>query len=89
MRTPLLLAALLAATATPALADTLIDNVTGLQVDAKGQLQQFTGLWIGNDGKVVQLLGAKDARPRKVDSRIDGRGRAMLPGLIDAHGHLS
>ena len=86
MRTLLLAAALLA---TPASADTLIDNVNGLQVDAKGQLQKFTGLWIGNDGKVVKLLGAKDARPKRVAIRINGRGRAMLPGLIDAHGHVT
>ena len=85
MRTLLLAAALLA---TPASADTLIDNVNGLQVDAKGRLQKFTGLWIGSDGKVVRLLGAKDARPKRVGTRIDGRGRAMLPGLIDAHGHV-
>jgi len=85
MRTLLLAAALIA---TPASADTLIDHVNGLQVDAKGRLQHFTGLWIGNDGKVVRLLGAKDARPKQVRNRIDGRGRAMLPGLIDAHGHV-
>ena len=86
MRTLLLAAALLA---TPASADTLIDHVNGLQVDAKGRLQKFTGLWIGNDGKVVRLLGAKDARPKRIRTRIDGRGRAMLPGLIDAHGHVT
>ena len=88
MRTPLLLAAL-AATAAPATADTLIDHVNGLQVDARGQLQHFTGLRIGNDGKVVQLLGPNDPRPTRIDDRIDGRERAMLPGLIDAHGHVS
>ncbi|MEO7787580.1 MAG: amidohydrolase, partial [Sphingomicrobium sp.] len=72
----------------PLLADTLIDNVNGLQVDAKGGLQRFGAVLVGDDGKVVRLLGAGEARPR-ADFRIDGRGRALLPGLIDAHGHLS
>ena len=73
---------------TSALADTLIDNVNGVQVDGAGQLEHFNGLLVGNDGKVVQLLGPRDPRPRRVDFRVDGRGRALLPGLIDAHGHV-
>ena len=79
---------LLAAVATPAAADTLIDNVHGLQVDPAGKLQHFTGVVIGPDGKVVRLLTAGEARPVKVAVRVDGHGRALLPGLIDAHGHV-
>ncbi len=87
MKAPLLaLAASLIATS--ALANTLIDNVNGVQVDRAGQLQHFNGLLVGNDGKVVQLLSPSDPRPRRVDFRVDGRGRALLPGLIDAHGHV-
>jgi predicted amidohydrolase YtcJ len=82
------LALLAAALPAPLLADTLIDNINGLQVDRAGQLQHFSGLLIGNDGKVARLLGPGEARPRQVDFRVDGRGRALLPGLIDAHGHV-
>ena len=82
------LAVALSLLSTSALADTLIDNVNGLQVDRAGQLQHFTGLVVGSDGKVVQLLGLGDARPKRVDFRVDGQGRALLPGLIDAHGHV-
>ena len=91
MKTRLMLAfcAILAAPAvTPAAADTLIDNINGVQVDRAGQFEHFNGLIVGNDGKVVQLLGPRDPRPRHVDFRVDGRGRALLPGLIDAHGHV-
>ncbi|MEO5641596.1 MAG: amidohydrolase family protein, partial [Sphingomicrobium sp.] len=90
MKTRLLIALAVAALSAPfpALADTLIDNVAGLQVDASGQLQRFNGLLVGDDGKVVQLLRAGDPRPRRVDFRVDQRGLAMLPGLIDAHGHV-
>ena len=83
-----LLALPLSLLSTSALADTLIDNVNGVQVDRAGQLEHFNGLLVGNDGKVVQLLGPRDPRPRRVDFRVDGRGRALLPGLIDAHGHV-
>src|SRR5688572_15210950 len=90
MRTPLSAAAalLLAATSTAALADTLIDNANGIQVDAQGKLQRFTGLVIGDDGRVVKLLGQGEVRPARPDARIDAGGRTLLPGLIDAHGHV-
>ena len=50
--------------------------------------QHFTGLLIGNDGKVVRILHAGDARP-KAATVIDAHGRTLLPGLIDAHGHVT
>ena len=84
--TALALAALLLPA--PAAADTLVDNVNGLQVGQDGQLQRFTGLLIGNDGRVVRLLLRGEARPKRVDYRLDAGGRTMLPGLIDAHGHV-
>ncbi|MFN2473521.1 MAG: amidohydrolase family protein, partial [Sphingomicrobium sp.] len=77
----------LLASSAPALADTLIDNVNGLQVDKAGHLQRFTGVLIGNDGKVVRLLAADERRPSGA-TRVDEHGRALLPGLIDAHGHV-
>ena len=86
---PLALTALLAtASITPAVADTLIDNANGLQVTANGQLQRFTGVLIGNDGRVIRLYAKGEVRPKNVAYRLDAKGRAMLPGLIDAHGHV-
>ncbi|QNN64404.1 amidohydrolase [Sphingomonas rhizophila] len=86
---PLALTALLAtASITPAAADTLIDNANGLQVTANGQLQRFTGVLIGNDGRVIRLYAKGEVRPKNVAYRLDAKGRAMLPGLIDAHGHV-
>lgn len=88
MRTLLVAASALLLAASPALADTLVDNANGIQVDAQGRLQRFTGLVIGKDGRVVRLLARSEARPKKVDYRIDAGGRTLLPGLIDAHGHV-
>ncbi len=78
------LSALLASTAVQA--DTLISNVNGIAVDDRSQIQHFTGLLIGDDGKVRQVLtGPPTSRAQHV---IDMRGRTVMPGLIDAHGHV-
>ena len=50
----LALGALLASTA--ASADTLISNVNGIQADANGNVEHFTGILIDTDGKVKRLL---------------------------------
>jgi len=94
-------ASLALALAAPALADTLIDDVNGITLDETGRLVRFSGLVMGNDGKVVRLVSAAaplpqpakkpkkgDPAPYRPDYRIDGKGRTMLPGLIDAHGHV-
>jgi predicted amidohydrolase YtcJ len=83
-----LLAALALALPAPALADGLIDNVNGLTLDRDGKVVRFTGLVVTDDGKVARLLGRRDKRPEKLDFRHDGKGRTLIPGLIDAHGHV-
>ncbi|MFN9580326.1 MAG: amidohydrolase [Novosphingobium sp.] len=85
--------ALLAATtalalSAPALADTLVDNVDGLTIDATGGIERFTGLLVGDDGRIVQVLKRGDKRPGKVDYFVDGKGQVMVPGMIDSHGHV-
>jgi len=73
----------------PALADALIDNANGYTLDEDGDLVRFTGLLFDPaTGRVTRLLTRRDDRPRQVDFRHDARGRTMLPGMIDAHGHL-
>jgi predicted amidohydrolase YtcJ len=79
-----LAAALLASSAS---ADTAITNANGIQVDAAGHLEHFSGLLIGDDGKVVRLLHAGDPTPMATKV-VDAHGQALLPGLIDAHGHV-
>lgn len=81
-------AALLFAVGTPALADTLVDNVDGVTLDASNAVDHFTGLVIGPDGRIVKVLHRGDPRPQKVDYKIDGKGRYLMPGLIDSHAHV-
>ena len=85
MKAPLL--ALCVLLASSASADTLISNVNGIQVDAGGKLERFTGVLVGDDGKVKRLLHGEMLKLRDTDV-VDGQGRTMLPGLIDAHGHV-
>jgi predicted amidohydrolase YtcJ len=84
-----LVAVLLALMPTPALADTLIDNVEGMSFDAKGQVTRFSAILIGNDGRIVQVLARGDKRPGKVDYRVDGKGQVVIPGFIDANLRLT
>jgi hypothetical protein len=84
-----LLAALTALLLAPAAqADTLIDNVNGYSLGSEGQLNRFGALVVDDAGKVSQLLQRGQQPNPRPKYRIDGRGRTLIPGLIDAHGHV-
>jgi predicted amidohydrolase YtcJ len=74
--------------ASPAFADGLVENVNGITLDNDGRVIRFNAMLVGRDGKVTQLLTKKDNLPKQLDFRLDGRGATLLPGLIDAHGHV-
>ncbi len=69
-------------------ADALVDNVNGYTIRGDGELFRFTGMVIGDDGRVKQLLSRRDRRPERPDYLLNGGGRTLIPGLIDAHGHV-
>ena len=72
----------------PALADTLVDNVDGVTVDAKGGIDRFTGLVLADDGRIKQVLHRGDKRPERPTYKLDGKGQFLIPGMIDSHGHV-
>jgi predicted amidohydrolase YtcJ len=78
-------AALLASS--PALADTLIDNINGISVDRDGTVTHFSAMLIGDDGKVADLVEPGE-RAARAEYRENGRGRTVVPGMIDAHLHV-
>ena len=82
------LALALLAISSSAFADGLVENVNGITLDKDGKVIRFTAMLVGKDGKVTQLLTSKEKLPKQLDFRHDGRGATMLPGLIDAHGHV-
>ncbi|MEO1487855.1 MAG: amidohydrolase [Pseudomonadota bacterium] len=73
--------------ASPALADTLVDNVEGITIDEEGEVKRFTGLIFDNQGTVTQILERGDPRPQ-TEYGVDGEGRFLLPGMIDGHVHV-
>jgi predicted amidohydrolase YtcJ len=84
------LGAVLALITGAASAETLvIHNVRGYTPAEDGAVRSFSGL-VAVDGKVTKLLSeAEAAAPLPgAASRIDGGGKTLLPGLIDAHGHV-
>ncbi len=72
----------------PATAEILVSNVNGYTLNAEGRLQRFTAMVLTDEGKVQRLLTARDKRTRRPKYGINGQGRTLLPGLIDAHGHV-
>ena len=84
-----LLALAIALLPSPAWSTTVVNNVNGIQVGADGKLQRFSGLVIGDDGKIVQVIPeGVMMKLGGIDTVVDGGGRTLLPGQIDAHGHL-
>lgn len=76
------------ALAPSALADVLVDNVDGVTADGKGGVERFEGFLIDGEGRIADVYKHGDKRPKKVDYQVDGKGRAVVPGMIDAHGHV-
>jgi predicted amidohydrolase YtcJ len=65
----------------------IISNVNGY-TPAGASLQSFTGLVV-RDGKVERLITANQSLPKLPNATtLDGKGATLLPGLIDAHGHV-
>ncbi|HMT42414.1 MAG TPA: amidohydrolase family protein [Sphingorhabdus sp.] len=81
-------AAFCIALAAPVYADGIVENVNGITLDKDGKVVRFSAALIDREGKVSQLLTSKEKAPKQLDFRHDGRGLTMLPGLIDAHGHV-
>ena len=68
-------------------APTLVEHVQGYTL-AGNRLQTFSGL-VFDTGKVLEVGDSAKLRRKYADAtRVDGQGKTLLPGLIDAHGHV-
>ena len=68
-------------------APTLVEHVQGYTLTAN-RLETFTGL-VFEAGKVVEVGDAARLRLKYANAvLVDGHGKTLLPGLIDAHGHV-
>lgn len=78
----------LSSLAASVLADTtLITNVNGYTLDANRTLQQFSAIQFTDD-LVDAIYNTVEDAPETADTVIDGAGRTLIPGLVDAHGHV-
>jgi len=71
-------------------AKTLIVNANGYTLDSNGSLKRFQMLLVGDNGQVLATLprGATEPKLAAGDYKLDARGKTLIPGLIDAHGHI-
>lgn len=71
---------------------TVIENVKGYTLNDSGELVQFSQIVFEKDkiiGLDVEKYSNNEAlRDKKSITFIDGNNQTLLPGLIDAHGHL-
>jgi predicted amidohydrolase YtcJ len=64
-----------------------IGNVKGYTLNNAGELIHFSNM-VFDAGKVV-AIGAEELRQKYPNATfIDGENKVLLPGLIDAHGHV-
>lgn len=71
-----------------ATADTIIDNVLGYTLSGT-QLLQFQALAFDDAGKIIATGKSAELAARLPKAkRVDGGGKTLLPGMIDAHGHV-
>lgn len=65
-----------------------IDDVNGYTLDGAGKLHRFQALLVA-DGKVVATGSRAEIAARAAKATVvQGNGRTLMPGLIDAHGHV-
>lgn len=65
-------------------------NANGYSVNAKGELVQFSTIVVNNDRIEAVYSNQQQAKAKqhKSDKIIDLKGQTVLPGLVDAHGHV-
>ncbi|MEL7308368.1 MAG: amidohydrolase family protein, partial [Pseudomonadota bacterium] len=66
---------------------TVIYNVNGYTPTYKGETQHFSAL-VFKDGKVVKTGNDSIKNSFPDATAIDGKQATLLPGLVDAHGHV-
>ncbi len=60
----------------------------GVRATADRKVERFTGLLVGDDGKVKRVLHGEMFKLPAGTRVLNGGGKVLMPGLIDAHGHV-
>ena len=67
---------------------TLIDNIQGYSFNNQRELFSFTAIAF-RDGKVLATGDGQLSADYPKADKINGQGKTLIPGIIDAHGHVS
>jgi len=73
---------------TSARADTALHNIAGYSSSDEG-IVEFSVLVFDDDGRVIATGDDVLLESHPAANRVDGGGRTVLPGLIDAHAHVA
>lgn len=67
----------------------ILHNVNGYSINSDGELLQFDAIAVEN-GKIKAAGSLEDLDMSEAEGlkRMDGEGKTLLPGLIDAHTHV-
>lgn len=72
-----------------ATADTMIENANGYTLNRQQKLIRFDAIVFDDSGKITAVGRSKKLlRQFPLAQRINLHGKTLLPGLIDAHGHV-
>jgi predicted amidohydrolase YtcJ len=66
----------------------LINNIQGYSFNNQRELFNFSAMAI-RDGKVLATGDSEIAANYPRAEKFDGQGKTLIPGIIDAHGHVS
>jgi len=81
--------AVLSACSVNVYADTLFVKANGYTLNQKQQLQVFDAMLVDDAGKVIATGTQKLLQKKMPQAKlVDLGGKTVLPGLIDAHGHV-
>jgi hypothetical protein len=77
------------AIAAGARADTIIEHANGYTLNARGDIVQFDAMAFDDKGRIIAVGTAAQVAAKAPNAkRVDMKGQTVLPGLIDAHGHV-
>jgi len=68
-------------------ADTALHNVNGYTSTSNG-IESFSVLIFDDEGRIIATGESELLAAYPVATRLDGAGKTVLPGLIDAHAHV-
>jgi predicted amidohydrolase YtcJ len=73
----------------PAFAETLFVKANAYTIDASRKLVKFQAMAVDDAGRILATGSDQELRQRFPKAiEIDMQGKTVLPGLIDAHGHI-